>query len=166
MYIFNKDCGLTGDVLFLDLDVVICNNFDKLWSFRNGNFMIIRDFTRYVNLSWDRFNSSVFRFNAEKNFWLWDKFFEDHENAMKRLHGDQDYLYSVLKGYAMFWPDEWIQSYKWEIRKKNELEIVNGKRNFSSIINPQVNPDCCIAVFHGEPKPVDVRDPWVIRHWQ
>jgi hypothetical protein len=166
MYIFNKDAGLTGDILFLDLDIVIFNNIDKLWQFKPANFLLIRDFTRHVNPGWDRFNSSVFRFNAEKNQWIWDKFFTDHNNIMKKMHGDQDYLFSILKGYALYWPDEWIQSYKWEMREKNEIQLIDGKRNFTTVRNPKILPDGCIAVFHGEPKPLDSRDPWVIRHWQ
>lgn len=166
MYVFNKSCGFEGDVLFLDLDLVICDSINKLWNYKSGNFIVIRDFTRHVNPSWDRFNSSVFRFNVERNYWIWDKFHNEYREVMKKLHGDQDYLYSILKNYAMYWPDDWIRSYKWEIRNKNEIQIINGKRNFTTVTYPKINPECCITVFHGDPKPADVKDPWVINNWQ
>ena len=73
---------------------------------------------------------------------------------------------SNLQHTAKNWPDDWIQSYKWEMRNKHDLSIVNGKRNFNIIGDPRINPNGCIAVFHGEPNPDQVKDPWVIENWR
>ena len=31
------------------------------------------------------------------------------------MHGDQDWIFAHIKNDFKFWPDEWIQSYKWEM---------------------------------------------------
>lgn len=165
-YVFSKDLGFEGDVLFFDLDLVIFGNIDKLWTYNPANFCIIRDFTRQMNPSWRKFNSSVFRFPANQYHWIWDEFEKDHRKIIPKNHGDQDYLYSILNQQARYWPDEWIQSYKWEMRDRNELGIVNGKRNFMNTRDPKVDPNCFVAVFHGDPNPHECRDPWVIENWK
>jgi hypothetical protein len=166
-WMFSAELGFTGDVLFLDLDLVLCSNIDKLWTYNpEDDFVIIRDFTRHQNPTWQKFNSSVIRFRAEKYHWIWDDFLNNHRSIMPKNHGDQDYLYSLLKDKGKYWPDSWIQSYKWEMRDKRDIVPINGKRNFVSIKDPRVEPDLCIAVFHGDPNPEEVKDPWVITNWQ
>jgi hypothetical protein len=165
-YVFSRNLNLTGHVLFFDLDLVIFQNFDKLWTCNDSEFYIIRDFIKTTNPKWNRFNSSVFKFVAEKYHWIWDDFEKNKINIIKKNHGDQDYLYTILKDKAKFWPDNWIQSYKWEMRDKNDLVSINKKRNFKSIKNPTINPHTCISVFHGEPNPHECLDPWVTENWR
>lgn len=164
--VFNSDNNFKGQVLFLDLDIIIYDNIDKLWTYNPSDFVIIRDFTRHMNPQWQKFNSSVFKFVAENYTWVWDDFFTNHKTIMSKMHGDQDYLYNILKSKARTWPDHWIQSYKWEMRNKNDIRLVQGKRNFVKPADPRLTTDCCIAVFHGEPNPHEVQDPWVIKHWK
>ena len=45
---FNPNLGLKGTILFFDLDVIIFNNIDNLFSYEAGKFCIIRDFNRHV----------------------------------------------------------------------------------------------------------------------
>lgn len=165
-YVFSSALGLTGQVLFLDLDVVIYDNIDKLWKYYPNDFLIIRDFTRHMNPAWQKFNSSVFRFNAETSHWIWDVFSKNHKNIIPKNHGDQDFLYTMLRDRAKHWPDDWIRSYKWEMRDKHDLSVVNGKRNFAQDKPPRIEPESCIAVFHGEPNPADCKDQWVIENWK
>lgn len=165
-YVFSKELGLKGEVLFIDLDVVIFRDMEKLWQHKFGSFTIIRDFTRHMNPNWHKFNSSLFRFNASEYHWIWEDFNKNHTKIMSKNYGDQDYLFSILHGKALVWPDNWIQSYKWEMRDKNELSLVNGKRNFVTIKEPKLSHECCIAVFHGDPKPSEVKDEWVKENWK
>lgn len=165
-YVFSRDLDLKGDVLFLDLDVVIFDNFDKLWDYYANEFLIIRDFTRHMSPTWQKFNSSVFRFNAEGHHWIWDFFSKNYQNIVPKNHGDQDFLYTMLKDRAKYWPDNWILSYKWEMRDKEDLSTINGKRNFAQDKPPKIETDSCIAVFHGDPNPSDCQDRWVIENWK
>jgi hypothetical protein len=42
----------------------------------------------------------------------------------------------------------------------------NGSRNFKTVNNAaKPNPSCCVAVFHGDPKPCDVQDKFVVDNW-
>jgi len=165
-FVFSKDLGLKGDVLFLDLDIVVYKNIDKLWEYNISDFMIIRDFTRTTNPNWNKYNSSVFKFNAKTYHWIWDEFSANHKNITTKNFGDQDYLFNILKDKAKTWPDNWVASYKWEMRSRDDIRVIHGKRNFATIANPNIPSDGCIAVFHGEPNPHDVKDPWVIENWK
>lgn len=165
-YVFSAEHQFKGQVLFLDLDLIVFDRIDKLWSHSTSDFMIIRDFTRHMNPSWQKFNSSVFKFVPENYTWIWEDFYKNHKLITSKMHGDQDYLFSILKTKAKTWPDNWIQSYKWEMRNKSDIRLIQGRRNFLNIAEPKVISDCCIAVFHGEPNPHEVKDPWVIKNWQ
>ena len=165
-FVFSQANNFEGDVLFLDLDLVIYDNINKLWEYSESDFMIIRDFTRSTNHNWNKFNSSVFKFTAKNYYWIWDDFIKDYKKIIYKNHGDQDYLFTLLQARAKCWPDNWIQSYKWEMRDRNDIRVIQGKRNFANVKNPDIPTDGCIAVFHGEPNPHDVKDPWVIENWK
>jgi hypothetical protein len=164
---FNKNIGLEGTLLFCDLDVVIFNNIDKLFTFAPDEFCIIRDFNRMRVSGWTKMNSSVFRINVGQHDHVYENFIKDYTNIAKRFHGDQDWIYNQTHDKEhTFWPDEWIQSYKWEMRGDPVMTRVNGKRNWTIPGEPNVNPQTSIAVFHGEPNPRDCIDPWVIDNWK
>ena len=58
----NNPIGDPGDtILYTDLDVIIFRNIDKLFSHKQGKFCVIRDFNRSANPQWQKFNSSVVR---------------------------------------------------------------------------------------------------------
>lgn len=160
-WVFSKEFPIKGTILFLDLDLVIINNIDHLWSYNPDQFCIIRDFNRCRIPNWNKFNSSVFRFNSDNYHFIWDNLVSDL-SRIKKFHGDQDWIYDQLKHGFSFWPEKWIQSYKWEIRNKSEL----SNKRFKEISNPKVNPETSILVFHGEPNPHDVKDPIIVDNWR
>ena len=161
---FNKELPIKGNILYMDLDVVVFRNIDKLFSYCPDKFAIIRDFNRSLRKDWRKMNSSVFRTTVGEYHNLWEDFKKHVSNHTARNRGDQDWMYKHIKNHE-FWPDEWIMSYKWEMRSKSSLTIVNGKRNFKDIDRPRVQPSTKIAVFHGDPKPHNCQDPWVIERW-
>ena len=165
-YVFSKSNNFEGEVLFLDLDLIIYKSIDKLWHHTTSDFLVIRDFTRVMNRNWKKFNSSVFKFDAKNYHYVWDNFSENYKNIITKNFGDQDYLYNILQNKAKTWPDTWISSYKWEMRDRNDIKVINGKRNFVNIASPNIPTDGCIAVFHGDPNPHEVKDPWVIENWK
>ena len=166
LYVFNKDLNLKDNVIFLDLDLVIHDSIDKLWEYHPGSFIIIRDFTRHMNPNWKKYNSSVFKFNPKNHYSLWDDFEKNYKIIISKNYGDQDYLFNILNGQGKYWPDSWIKSYKWEMREKQDLAVINGKRNFTTVKHPIIYPESCISVFHGDPNPHVVKDPWVIENWK
>lgn len=165
-YVFSKNFPVDGDLLFIDLDVVIIKNIDCFWTYEPNKFCIIRDFTRSQIADWKRFNSSIFRLNSKSLPSVWDNLIKAPEQA-KRMHGDQDWIYDQVKSNFAYWPDEWCQSYKWEVRSRNEIVGVGRQRKFSTILKePKIKSDTKILVFHGDPKPEQVKDPIVVDNWQ
>lgn len=164
-YFFSNDIPLKGTVLFLDLDMVIFRNINELFSYRPGKFCIIRDFNRKFRPNWNYMNSSVFRLESGMFDHLWQEFKRNPATHLQKNRGDQDWMYRYVKGHE-FWPDEWIRSYKWEMRDRNKLAMIAGKRNFVDIADPVLGAQNKIAVFHGDPNPADCKDPWVVDNWK
>jgi hypothetical protein len=166
IHMFDSTLPLSGRILYIDLDVVICRSINNLVSFDNVNFIGIHDFNRKFHANWKYLNSSVLAWNHGSHSYLYDQFRLNPTEA-QRMQGDQDWIWKLAHSNIKFWPAEWIQSYKWEIRQRNELVVNHGKRQFKEIDNNVVIPDLCsICVFHGEPNPADVQDQFVIDNWQ
>jgi hypothetical protein len=169
-YMFSKDLPLNGTVLYMDLDVVIASNIDKLFTYQPHHWCTIRDFTRVMRPKWHKYNSSIVRFKAGELDFVWTEFDKDKIEIQKRLHGDQDWLYEVThkRQGAMLYPDSWILSWKWEVRKSREFERggVRGQRKLRMIETVTPRVECCVCVFHGDPNPEHCEDPWVVDNWK
>lgn len=163
---FNPDLNIKGTILFLDLDVIVFENIDKLFTYAPGHFCIIRDFNRKNQPHWQKFNSSCFRLETGQHSQVYTEYWRDPEANSRKFHGDQDWIYHMVKTNFTFWPDDWLQSYKWEMRNKPPMTRVNGVRNFVSPGTPQIKPDTAIAVFHGEPNPHNCVDQWCKDNWK
>jgi len=166
-YMYSNSLPIEGTILYMDLDVVIGSNIDKLFTFHPGEWCVIRDFTRAMQPTWQKYNSSVIRFKKGQLNNVWTEFNKDPQKIIGSHFGDQDWLWTAAKGTAKLWPDSWIQSYKWEIRKDRQLTAgEKGKRKFMNKENPTPPEECCIAVFHGDPNPHNCTDPWVVNNWK
>jgi hypothetical protein len=165
VHMFDQSLPLKGRILYFDLDVVIHNNIDKLVSGFDKEFLGIRDFNRKFNPKWKSLNSSAMSWIVGDNRDIFDRFNENPGFAQK-LHGDQDWIWQVANSRITFWPDEWIQSYKWEIRNREEVLYSNGQRKFKSVRNPVIPKDCSVCVFHGDPNPHNVQDQYVVDNWR
>ena len=169
-YIFSNELGLNGTVLYMDLDVVIADNINHLFTFGNDSWSTIRDFTRKQRPTWQKYNSSVIKFDTGKLDYLWKNFKKKQAEYQKRLHGDQDWLYEVthIDNPATLFPDNWIMSWKWEIRNSKDLDykMPKGRRKLRTIEHVTPPSGCCICVFHGDPNPAFCDDPWVKKNWK
>lgn len=166
VHMFDPRLPLSGRILYFDLDVVICANIDKMTQGLGNNFMGIQDFNRRFYPSWKMLNSSVLSWMHGEHSEIWFNFNQNPKIAM-RMHGDQDWIWAQAKHKIKFWPKEWIQSYKWEIRDRSDLVMRNGSRGFKEIKNDIVLPNgCSVMVFHGEPNPADVQDKIVVDNWK
>lgn len=168
-YMFSNDLGLNGTILYMDLDVVIADNIDHLFTFEPDRWCTIRDFTRKMRPTWQKYNSSVIRFKSGTLDYFWQDFKRRQKDIQRKYHGDQDWLYVVANGDnpAKLFPDLWIQSWKWEIRQSKDL--VGGRRGERKLRTVEhVTPPkgCCITVFHGDPNPEHCDDPWVKDNWK
>lgn len=165
VWLLSNELPIQGTALFFDLDLIVFKNIDNFFYYDSFNdFVIIRDFNRHVHKVWNRMNSSVFRFKIGTHDKHYRTFINRSKEFTSRLHGDQDYMYKMITDFA-FWPDEWIQSYKWEMRGREHLGYYNGKRNFKTPGLPTINPLTSVAVFHGLPNIPDCIDDWPRNNW-
>lgn len=164
---FNPKLGLNGTILFFDLDVVIFRNIDHLFTYEPGKFCIIRDFNRHVIRNYNKFNSSIFRLNTGQHSAVYTDFIKSPNIPIRQYHGDQDWIRATVKdGDYAYWPDEWIQSYKWEMRGRPRYDRKpRGQRDFEVNGDPVVKSTTSVAVFHGDPNPHNCKDPWVVDNW-
>ena len=168
-YIFSKELPLTGTVMYLDLDVIISKKIDKILMFEPENLCVIKDFIRCVRPSWNRYNSSVMKFPAGTQDYIWQSFVNNFAHYTRKYHGDQDFLLEIAhRKTTKFFPDEWIMSWKWEIRQSKQTNLAMPKRfrKFSKIEHVIPSDECCIQVLHGDPNPHNCEDPYIIEHWK
>jgi hypothetical protein len=137
----------------MDLDLIIFRNIDRLWSYKPGQFIILQDFNRYAVKNYQKFNSSVFRLTTGQHSNVYTEFIKNPSVNSRRFHGDQDWIRFQIKNGYDFWPNDWIQSYKWEMR------------NFTTPGEPVIKQDTAVAVFHGDPNPHNCIDPWCKQNW-
>ena len=113
-------------------------------------------------------NSSIFRLQTGQNSFIYDEFINDL-SITRKFHGDQDWIYHKLqdKEYE-FWPESWIKSYKWGMlntARVNSYRNLRGQIVYRSDIEPKIEEETCISVFHGEPSPHNCIDPWIKNNW-
>lgn len=159
--------GITGDILFLDLDVVIVDNIDCFFSY-SGKFLIAHDKKRPKKIEG---NSSVFRFTVGEHSDIL-RFFESNiETIRKQVRHEQAYLSREIhrKGELNFWPDEWVPSFKYKCAPNWFLSWFKA---------PSIPNNAKIILFHGLPNPPEAikgvsgkwyrhiqPSPWIKKYW-
>lgn len=151
--IFNPQHNIQGNNLYVDLDVVICNDIDPFWKFINGNFCILQDFNRAFNPRIGYCNSSIMGWQNNTAQDLYFKFAESMQEQIKAHRGDQDFIQAELKKKTI-WPVEWAMSWKWEVKH-------GGKTHpYKEYKMPKVpyilSPHTKIIVCHGKPNPHEI----------
>ncbi len=165
LWMFSKDFPLQGNVLFFDLDVIVFRNIDELFTYNPDKFMIIRDFNRCRVKDWKQSNSSVLRWKPGTMNYLWDEFVANPSRIMQNNHGDQDWIMRRGHQDINHWPDEWIRSYKWEMVGFKNTKIRKGVKHIFQ--QPaRITENNKVAVFHGEPKPFNCGDDFVVENWK
>lgn len=159
--LFRADLGgLSGQALFLDLDLVITGGLDAFFE-HPGAVPMIRDDTlfrpkplRRINPARDRFlamvgNSSVFRFEIGAHADVLEAYLADPEGAMARFEISQQFQSAQLaaKGALAYWPEGWCVSFK---------NACVGRGLASYLRDPALPEGARIVVFAGSPKMEEV----------
>src|SRR5210317_841351 len=76
-YMYSNQLPLNGTILYMDLDVVISGNLNKLFDYEPNKWCVIRDFTRAMQPQWEKYNSSVVRFKVGQLHNVWAEFRKD-----------------------------------------------------------------------------------------
>lgn len=141
--LFNEKLGdLVGPTLFLDLDLIVIDNIDCLFS-HPGKFCIIHNWT-HPNEKVG--NSSVYRFNVGEDSYVLDRFHtEIHQHWIDMYRNSQTFLSNSVRDIE-FWPPEWCVSFKKHC-------LPGGLRNW--VQEAKIPANARIVVFHGHPNPDD-----------
>ena len=142
--------NLKGDILFLDLDLVITNNLDKFFDYKPGTFCVIENWTQ---IGKGIGNTSCFRFPVKKFKYIFDEFEKNSYLIWKKYHIEQVYISKTIQKQN-FWPRNWCQSFKhnllpmWPFRIWKPANLPN---------------DTSIVAFTGKPDPDDVlKEKWPV----
>ena len=134
---------LNGDVLFLDLDLVITGNLDQFFDFKPGKYCVIENWTQIgQNIG----NTSCFRIPIGKYNFIFDKFQKSPYQIWKTHHIEQIYLSNEIKD-QVFWPDEWCKSFKHNLLPKWPMRFWEPAK---------LPKNTSIVAFTGKPDPDDV----------
>ena len=145
---------LRGDILFLDLDLVITGNLDRFFDFKPGNYCVIENWTQ---LGKKIGNTSCFKFPAGKYDFVFKEFQKNPTKIWKTYHIEQIYLSNKIKD-QIFWPTEWCKSFKHDLLPKWPIRIWQPAKLPSST---------SIVAFTGKPDPDDViRGVWPVKKGQ
>lgn len=173
--LFRNDLPIRGLCLFLDLDIVITGPLDAFFTYAPQHIPIIHNWVGWQKTLLGRRpevgNSSVFRFTANECSFVWDQFHREKEWALANFRPPQTYLTHCIRPRMVYWPEDWVRSFKRHCRPVFPLNL---------FVTPRLPAGCSIVAFHGRPNPDEVipgykgrkphhhvrPTPWVAENWR
>lgn len=164
--------GLEGDVLFLDLDLVITGLLDDFFDFEpRSTFCVIENWTQMGS---GIGNTSVYRFRVGAHTYLYDMLQQNPEKILAKYPNSQTYISHTISEKT-FWPAPWCQSFKHTLMPRWPLNFV---------LDTPLPEGTKVVAFTGTPDPDEARDgrwkvpwykkvykyvrptPWIAEHWR
>jgi hypothetical protein len=165
--------GLSGDVLFLDLDVVVTGSIDPFFDFRpEQTYCVIENWTQ---MGEGIGNTSVFRLRVGAHPEVYDTLMAGPEAVFATHRNSQTFASRTISG-MVYWPPGWCISFKHTL-------IPRWPLNFFRV--PPLPSDARVVCFTGMPNPHHARDgiwptrarwkgiykhvrptPWIAEHWR
>jgi hypothetical protein len=172
MVLWAKDLpGLSGDVLFLDLDIVITGSLDEMFNYApDSTFCVIENWTQMGS---GVGNTSCFRFRVGAHPYLFERMRDDGAAVISEFRIEQQFISAVITEKT-FWPAPWCASFKHSLLPKWPLNFVRSA---------PLPADAKVVCFPGKPDPDEARDgrwpapwykkvykhvrptPWIAEHW-
>lgn len=148
MWMYSKDAQLSGQILSLDLDLVIVGSLDNMSTYR-GDF-IVR--SKFAPNQQHKADGDIIGFRAEANFDIWEKFTSNIKYAENITGGRERWWLREVRDCKDRWqnlfPGE-ILSYKRHVRNKGG-DLPMGAR---------------IISCHGHPRPHEINERWRKENW-
>lgn len=165
MQLFNQQ-HFAGNLLYLDLDVVIVRDLNWIFDLPANKLWAVRDFKHLQNEFMYSINSSVMWWNVPEFDWVWQKFKNGNIETEVNTHkGDQDYLETVI-GFDQrrYFPDQQMISWRWQAWNGGKMFPTRWTKNAKS--STTIPDTTSVLIFHGQPKPHELLDDVVIKqHW-
>lgn len=145
---------LKGDVLVLDLDLVITGDIDRFFDYKPGHYCVIENWTQIgQNIG----NTSCFRIPIGRYESIFKKFHSNPYKYWKKYHIEQVYLSNNIRD-QIFWPTDWCKSFKHDLLPKWPWRIWEPAK---------LPKETSIVAFTGKPDPDDViKGNWPIKKYQ
>jgi hypothetical protein len=164
--------GAAGDVLFLDLDIVITGSLDEFFDHAPGaSFCVIENWTQMGS---GIGNTSCYRFRVGAHSYIYDRLCRDPAGVTGAFPNSQTYISRTI-AEKTFWPASWCVSFKHTL-------IPRWPMNFFR--EAPLPADTKVVCFTGKPDPDEARDgrwpapwykriykhvrptPWIAEHWR
>ena len=172
---------LSGDILFMDIDIVITGCIDSLFDYEAGEYCACYD-DRYRTkkignppILHEIGNMSISRFPSGKYSWIYDEYSQDPEGITSTYRQSQEYVSARIPN-KFFWPKGWHLNFRGDLLPRWPL-------NF--FVVPKLPSDCLCVSFTHVPDQDDVANgtypiekkwkrlykhvrptPWVKEHWR
>ena len=144
---------LSGDVLFLDLDLIITGNLDVFFDYEPGRYCVAENWTQPGE---GIGNTSCYRFPVGKFTHLYDNLQADAKAKTDKHRISQVYI-SREVGDMVFWPALWCASFKHTL-------LPRWPMNFFK--TPTLPTDTRIVAFTGKPDQDEAaRGEWPVKRW-
>lgn len=164
--------GLTGNVLYMDLDVVVTDNIDAFFDFAP-------DATYCISENWTQRgsgigNTSVVRLTVGAHAHVYERVMADPDVVLG--YRNEQILQSEWIADKSYWPAAWCVSFKHSLLPPFPLNY---------LMTAKLKPDTKVVCFTGYPNPPHARDgvwpektwykrirkhvrptPWVAEHWR
>jgi hypothetical protein len=162
---------LSGDVLFLDLDLVITGSLDEMFDFEPGRYCVIENWTQKAQ---GNGNTSAFRFPVGKYAHIFNSFQADPDRVLSAYRIEQLYISREIDD-MVFWPELWCASFKHTLMPRWPLNFFTA---------PKLPAETRIVAFTGKPDQDEAMQgewpvkaawkkiykhvrptPWIADHW-
>ncbi|WP_205648510.1 glycosyl transferase [Acuticoccus kandeliae] len=164
---------VTGNVLFLDLDVVVTGGIDDFFDYApEATYCVIENWTQMGS---GIGNTSVFRLTVGAHTEVYNTLMADPEGTVRKHPNSQTFQSRTISS-RVFWPKPWCVSFKHTLLPPFPLNYVK---------TAPLPDDAKVICFTGFPNPDHARDgiwpekswvkrirkrvrptPWIREHWQ
>ena len=170
---------LDGDVLYLDLDLLVTGSIDAFFDYKPGaSFCVIHNWTtrrKRAPMYKVVGNTSCYRFRVGAHSYLYDKLQFHPECFLNKYRNSQTFISNEISEIE-YWPDKWCVSFKhsllppWPQRafraatlpEETKIVAFTGKPDVHDVLTgrwPEPNP--AKRIFKTLVPP-----PWVAEHWR
>jgi len=168
----NSVPGIEGNVLFLDLDLIITGPMDDFFDYKpESSFCVIENWTQYGS---GIGNTSVYRFRVGSHPYIYENLQTDPDRVLSSFPNSQTYISKTIQEKD-FWPDSWCVSFKHTLLPRWPMNFVRAA---------SLPPATRAVAFTGRPDPDEVMEgrwtapwykkwykfvrptPWVAEHWR